>query len=85
MGLAATLGRMGGKARRITVTATVTADKSDKGIKIQSSELAAVVEGLDGIDAAKLQDIATTAEAGCPISNALRGSVAITVRATAAG
>lgn len=84
MGLAATLGRMGGKTRRITVTATVTADKSDKGIKIQSSALTAVVEGLEGIDAARVQEIATTAESGCPISNALRGSVTITVRATAA-
>ena len=85
MGFAATLGRMGGKARKIKVTATVTADKGDKGIKIQSSALAADVEGLEGIDAAKLQEIANTAEAGCPISNALRGSVAITVRASAAG
>jgi osmotically inducible protein OsmC len=83
MGLAATLGRMGGKARRIVVTATVTADKGDKGIKIESSALTAQVEGLEGIDSGKLQEIANTAESGCPISNALRGSVNITVRATA--
>ena len=82
MGLAATLGRMGGKARRIAVTATVTADKGDKGIQIQSSALTAQVEGLEGIDAGTLQDIANTAESGCPISNALRGAVTITVRAT---
>lgn len=82
MGLTATLGRQGGKARAVRVTATVTADKSEAGIKIQSSHLTAVVEGLEGIDAAKLQQIASVAEQGCPISNALRGSVAITVEAT---
>ena len=84
MGFAATLGRMGGKARRIRVTATVTADKGDKGIKIQSSHLATTVDGLEGLDAAKLQELARTAEAGCPISNALRGSVNITAEATVA-
>jgi lipoyl-dependent peroxiredoxin len=83
MGFAATIGRLGGKATAIRVTATVTADKSDKGIKIQSSALTARVEGLEGIDAGKLQDIANTAEAGCPISNALRASVNITVTAGA--
>ena len=83
MGFAATLGRMGGKARKIKVTATVTADKGDKGIRIQSSALTADVEGLEGIDAGRLQEIASTAEAGCPISNALRGSVQISVRAAA--
>ena len=83
MGFAATLGRMGGKARRIKVTATVTADKGEQGIKIQSSHLATTVDGLEGIDAGKLPELARTAEAGCPISNALRGSVNITAEATA--
>src|SRR5687768_11296301 len=68
MGFAATLGRMGGKARKIKVTATVTADKADKGIKSQSSALTADAAGLEGIDAGKRQEIANTAEASCPIS-----------------
>ena len=63
------------------MTATVTADKSDAGIKIVSSKLTARVEGLQGID--NLQELATGAEKDCPISNALRGSVAITVDAQA--
>ncbi len=84
MGLAATLGRQGGKARAVRVTATVTADKGEAGIKIQSSHLTAVVEGLEGLDAGKLQQIADAAEQGCPISNALRGSVTITVDAKSA-
>jgi osmotically inducible protein OsmC len=83
MVLTNTITKQGGKASRVRVTATVTADKGDAGIKVVSSALAATVEGLEGIEAGKLQELATGAEKGCPISNALRGSVNITVRATA--
>jgi lipoyl-dependent peroxiredoxin len=79
MGLAATIGRQGGKARRLRVTATVTADKGEAGIKIASSHLKATVEGLEGLDKAKLDEAAKQAEQRCPISNAIRGSVNITV------
>lgn len=81
MGLTATIGRQGGKARRVRVTATVTADKGEAGIRIQSSKLEAVIEGLEGLDAGALQQIATAAEQSCPVSNALRGSVKISVHA----
>ena len=60
-----------------------TGDKGDAGLKVVSSHLKAVVEGLEGIDKAGLSDLATGAEKGCPISNAIRGSVAITVEAHA--
>lgn len=83
MVLTNTIGKQGGTARRVKVTATVTADKSDAGIKVVSSHLKAVVEGLEGIDRAKLSELATGAEKGCPISNAIRGSVTITVDAQA--
>ena len=83
MVLANTIGKQGGKARSVRVTATVTADKSDAGIKVVSSQLKATVEGLEGIEKGKLQELATGAEKGCPISNALRGSVTITVEAQA--
>jgi lipoyl-dependent peroxiredoxin len=79
MGLAATIGRQGGKARRLRVTATVTADKGEAGIKIASSHLKATVEGLEGLDKARLDEVAQQAEQRCPISNAIRGSVNITV------
>src|SRR4029450_13576008 len=46
MAMNAQLGKRGGKARKTPVTATVTADKSDAGIKIISSKLNVVVEGL---------------------------------------
>jgi osmotically inducible protein OsmC len=83
MVLTNTIGKQGGKASRIRETATVTGEKSDAGLKVVSSKLTATVEGLEGIDAAKLQELATGAEKGCPISNALRGNVAISVDARA--
>jgi lipoyl-dependent peroxiredoxin len=83
MVLANTIGKQGGRASRLHVTATVTAEKGDAGITVVSSHLKAVVEGLEGIDRGALQDLATGAEKGCPISNAIRGAVAIRVEAEA--
>jgi len=81
MVLTSTIGKQGGKATRVSVTSTVTADKGETGIKVVSSALSAVVDGLEGIEAGKLQELAIGAEKGCPISNALRGTVAISVDA----
>jgi osmotically inducible protein OsmC len=83
MVLANTIGKQGGKARRVRVTATVTGDKSDAGLKVVSSNLKAVVEGLEGIDKGGIQELATGAEKGCPISNAIRNNVSISVDASA--
>jgi len=82
MGLAANLGRNGGSAKNLKVTATVTADKGDAGIKLTTSKLTAVAEGVQGVDAAKFTEIANAAEKGCPISNAIRGSMQISVEAS---
>jgi osmotically inducible protein OsmC len=83
MVLANTIGKQGGTARRIRVTATVTGDRSDAGLKVVSSDLKAVVEGLEGIDRGGISELAKNAEKGCPISNAIRGNVAISVDASA--
>jgi osmotically inducible protein OsmC len=83
MVLASTIGKKGGTASKVRVTATVTADKGDAGITVVSSMLKATVTGLEGIEAGALQELATGSEKGCPISNAIRGSVNITVEATA--
>ena len=77
MALNATVGRKGGSIGRTKVTATVTADKSDAGIKLTTSKLKVVAEGLQGIDKAQFNEIAREAESKCPISNALRGSMKI--------
>jgi osmotically inducible protein OsmC len=81
MALNATLGRKGGSAARTLVTATVTADKSEAGIKLLSSKLKATAEGLQGVDKTQFAEIAREAEGKCPISNALRGTMQIDVEA----
>src|SRR6266480_6320723 len=79
MALNGTLGRKGASADRTVVRATITADKGDAGIKIQSSKLEVTAYGLKGADAVKFNEIATLAESKCPVSNAYRGTMSITV------
>jgi osmotically inducible protein OsmC len=83
MVLTNTITKKGGSLKKLRVTATITGEKSDAGLKVVSSHLNARVEGLQGLEASGLQALATDAEKGCPISNAIRGSVAITVTAEA--
>ena len=85
MALNGTIGRTEGvSVDRTSVRATVTADKGDAGIKIQSSKLEVTAYGLKGADAAKFNEIATLAESKCPVSNAYRGTMQITVEAKVA-
>ena len=77
MALNATVGRKGGSIGRTRVTATVTADKSDAGIKITTSKLKVSAEGLQGLDKGQFAEVAREAESKCPVSNALRGSLTI--------
>jgi osmotically inducible protein OsmC len=84
MALNATIGRKGGQAAKTDVTATVTADKGDAGIKILSSKLSVVAHGLTGIPKEQFAEVAREAEGKCPVSNALRGSLQIEVDAKTA-
>ena len=77
MALNGTLGRKGGAASRTVVTATITADKDDAGIKLTTSKLHVAAEGVSGMDATQFREAAKEAEGKCPISNALRGSLDI--------
>jgi lipoyl-dependent peroxiredoxin len=82
MALNGTIGRTEGvSVERTAVRATITADKGDAGIKIVSSKLEATAYGLKGADAAKFAEIARLAESRCPVSNAYRGTMQITVDA----
>ena len=72
MVVAATMGRKNATVAKHTVTCTVTADKSEAGIKIINSRLDLVAEGLSGISKDEFIEAAKAAEAGCPVSNALR-------------
>jgi osmotically inducible protein OsmC len=83
MALNATVGRKGGQIEKTDVTATVTADKGDSGITITTSKLSVTAHGLTGIPKEQFADVAKQAEAGCPVSNALRGALQIQLDAKA--
>jgi osmotically inducible protein OsmC len=75
------LGEAGTPPDRLHVTATVGAELGAEGLAIVRSDLD--VRGrVSGLDAAEFQRQAEEAERGCPVSNALRGSIEIGVRAT---
>ena len=79
IGLRSLIAKEGGRAKRVEVTATITADKDAEGIRIRSSRLEAVVQGLEGLDVARLPEVARATEERCTISNAIRAAVAISV------
>jgi osmotically inducible protein OsmC len=83
MALNATVGRKGGSIAKTHVTATVVADKGEAGIKLTTSKLKVVAEGLQGIEKAQFAEVAREAESKCPISNALRGNLQIELDAQA--
>jgi len=73
----AAAGKKNASVGKTHVTCTVTADKSDAGIKITTSKLALTVEGLQGMEPGAFDAFAREAEKGCPVSNALRGNLNI--------
>jgi len=83
MALNATVGRKGGSIAKTDVTATVSADKGDAGIKITTSKLSVTAHGLTGIPKEQFAEVAKEAEGKCPVSNALRGSLTIELDAKA--
>jgi osmotically inducible protein OsmC len=83
MALNATVGRKNGSIAKTDVTATVTADKGDAGIKIMSSKLTVVAHGLTGITKEQFPEVAKEAESKCPVSNAYRGALTIELDAKA--
>ena len=84
MAFSSGLARNGTPARQLDVKAVVTFDKTDAGWRITRSDL--TVRGtVDGIDAAKFTELAEAAKEGCPISSALKGNVALGVKAELVG
>jgi osmotically inducible protein OsmC len=82
MAFSNTLAGMGSPPRRLQVSALVGFDpKVGGGFEVSFSQL--TVRGqVPGMDQASFADAARKGEQGCPISNALRGNVEITVDAT---
>lgn len=85
MAFANTLASAGHKPDHLFVTSTVEfGPKDGGGFELKSSALD--VRGkVPGIDQATFEELAKQGEQGCPISNALRGNIEITVNATLEG
>ena len=80
MALSATLARNRTPPKRLHVTATSTFDKVGDGWKVTKMQLD-VTGDVPGLDQNKFSELARTGEKGCPISNALRNNVEISVNA----
>ena len=81
MALSAGLGRAGTPPQQLQVSASVTFDRVEGGWGIVSSTLK--VRGrVPGIDDVAFRQAAEAAKDGCPISQALKGNVALSVEAT---
>lgn len=67
-------------AKRLDVKATATFDKVPEGWRVTTIDL--VVKGtVPGIDAAKFAQLAEAAKQGCPISQALKNNVQVSLTA----
>ena len=81
MALSFELGQAGTPPERLEVGATVTFDHVDAGWRVISSAL--TVRGrVPSLDAEGFRRAAEGAKDGCPISQALKGNVALSVEAT---
>lgn len=84
MAFSHTLSNAGSEPEQLTVKSVVSLEPNPAGgFKVTKSELT-VVGKVPDLAEDKFKDIAREAEAGCPISNALRGNVEITVEASLA-
>ncbi len=81
MAFSGDLGRAGTPPEHLAVSADVTFDKVEAGWRVVSSHL--TVRGrVPGISMADFVSAAEGARDGCPISQALKGNVALSVEAT---
>lgn len=81
MALSAGLGRAGTPTKRLEVSAAVAFDRVGTNWRIVSSALS--VRGwVPGIDPAGFRQAAEAAKEGCPVSQALKGNVPLSVEAT---
>ncbi len=78
------LAKAGHPAGRLAISAEVTFDKLEEGWRVTRSQL--TVRGqVPGISADEFGTLAEEAKDGCPISNALKGNVELSVEATLEG
>jgi len=78
MALSSTLAKNRTPPQKLHITAVCTLDKVNDANKVTTMQIN--VEGtVPGLDQGQFDELAKKAEAGCPISNALRGNVEITL------
>jgi lipoyl-dependent peroxiredoxin len=84
MAFSSRLAKNGTPATQLDIRCVVTFSKGDAGWGISNSDL--TVRGtVPGIDQAKFAELAEDAKDGCPVSQALKGNVVLSVDATLAG
>jgi osmotically inducible protein OsmC len=83
MALSAGLTGAGTPPRRLESEATTTFDKVGEGFKLTSIRLA-IQGAVDGIDEAAFRQAAEQAKENCPVSQALKGNVEISLDASLA-
>jgi osmotically inducible protein OsmC len=80
MAFSSTLAKAGTPPTRLLVDATATFEVTEAGARITAMELE--VHGVvPGLDQARFEELARQGEQGCPVSNALRNNVQISVKA----
>jgi osmotically inducible protein OsmC len=82
MALNGFVGRKSGAIGKTHITCKVTADKGDAGIKIMSSALTLVAEGVTGLDEAAFRAVAEEAKSKCPVSVAYAAAMTVTLDVT---
>jgi osmotically inducible protein OsmC len=83
MVLANMLKQAGNTAESIDVTAVCTLERVEGGLKITQMDLD-VKGNVPGMEASQFNDLAQTAETRCPVSNAIRNNVQVSVNASLA-
>jgi osmotically inducible protein OsmC len=83
MALSAGLARNRTPPKKLNVGATATFDRVGEGWKVTAMELT-VEANVPGIDRVKFAEVAEAAKVNCPISQALKNNVQITLKATLA-
>lgn len=81
MSFANALTQAGETYESVGVRATITLDRVDGGLRLTAAHLDADVTSAD-LDGARCAELASSADARCPVSTALRATVDVTVVAT---
>ena len=84
MAFSNTLNGAGHPPEQLSVNVVCTVEKIETGIKVANADIS-VTGKVPGLDQSGFEELAKTAEQGCPVANALRNNVEISVNATLSG